>query len=104
MTDDSTEAARAEAVRWWQTPASSPGNVIEQLGQHMAEWARDHLDAHSGLTFYSEVVTVESDESTDTERTRQIAYHDSFCRCHDDISTYPTPPDDWEPDTAKETP
>lgn len=56
------------------------------------------------VTSLTEAVTVESDESTDTERTRQIAYHDSFCRCHDDISTYPTPPDDWEPDTAKETP
>ncbi|MGP4916214.1 hypothetical protein ACTXJ9_10985 [Brachybacterium tyrofermentans] len=36
------------------------------------------------------------------ERERLIAYHDSFCRCHDDISTYPTPPDEWEPDTAQE--
>lgn len=40
---DFVTAARAEAVRWWQTPAKSPGNVIEKLGQHMAEWARDHL-------------------------------------------------------------
>lgn len=31
-----------------------------------------------------------------SERTRLIAYHDSFCGCDDDISTYPTPPDDWE--------
>lgn len=46
MTDDDfTTAARAEAVRWWQSPASSPGNVIEQLGQHMAEWARSYLAA-----------------------------------------------------------
>lgn len=43
--DNFSEAARAEAVKWWQTPASSPGNVIEQLGQHMAEWARAHLAA-----------------------------------------------------------
>lgn len=43
--DPFAEAARAEAVRWWQTPASSPGNVIEKLGQHMAEWARTHLAA-----------------------------------------------------------
>lgn len=33
---------------------------------------------------------------TDAERERLIAYHDSFCGCHDDISTYPTPPDIWE--------
>ena len=34
---------------------------------------------------------------TTAERERLIAYHDSFCGCHDDISTYPTPPDDWKP-------
>lgn len=30
---------------------------------------------------------------------RLIAYHDSICSpgCGEDISTYPIPPDDWEP-------
>ena len=30
---------------------------------------------------------------------RRIAYHDSVCfpNCGDDISTYPTPPNDWSP-------
>ena len=42
-TDPFTQAARAEAVRWWQTPDAATENVIERLGQHMAEWARDYL-------------------------------------------------------------
>ena len=31
---------------------------------------------------------------------RLIAYHDSVCEsgCKEDISTYPIPPEDWEPD------
>lgn len=35
------------------------------------------------------------------ELDRLIAYHDSVCHSHcgEDISTYPIPPDDWEPDT-----
>ena len=39
--------------------------------------------------------------SLDPEFTRRlISYHDSVCdaNCGDDISTYPIPPDDWEPD------
>ena len=38
---------------------------------------------------------------TTTERDRIIAWHDQTCpegaHCRDDISTYPTPPDDWHP-------
>lgn len=41
--DDFETAARAEAVRAWTTPQFDGGNVIEMLGQHMAEWARTYL-------------------------------------------------------------
>ena len=35
----------------------------------------------------------------DLDTARLIAYHDSMCSpgCGEDISTYPIPPDDWEP-------
>lgn len=37
---------------------------------------------------------------------RLIAYHDTVCspNCGDDISTYPTPPDDWSPDDHRPDP
>lgn len=40
---------------------------------------------------------VEADEE---ETKRLITYHDSMCNpnCGSDISYYPIPPDDWEPD------
>lgn len=41
-TDPFTEAARAEAERWWPGIA---GPTILALGAHMAEWARAHLAA-----------------------------------------------------------
>ncbi|MCT2177441.1 hypothetical protein M3F63_07130 [Brachybacterium muris] len=39
-----------------------------------------------------------------TDTARLIAYHDTVCspNCGDDISTYPTPPDDWTPGTSDE--
>ena len=35
----------------------------------------------------------------DIDTARLIAYHDAVCfrGCGDDISTYPIPPDEWEP-------
>ena len=35
----------------------------------------------------------------DIDNARLIAYHDAVCfpGCGDDISTYPIPPDEWEP-------
>ena len=35
----------------------------------------------------------------DIDTARLIAYHDSVCfpGCGEDISTYPIPPDEWEP-------
>ena len=35
----------------------------------------------------------------DIDTARLIAYHDSMCSpgCGEDISTYPIPPDEWEP-------
>ena len=36
---------------------------------------------------------------SNVDTARLIAYHDSVCfpACGEDISTYPIPPDDWEP-------
>lgn len=37
---------------------------------------------------------------TQNDRHRMVAYYDTVCDpgCKEDISTYPIPPDDWEPD------
>ena len=68
-TDPFAEAARAEAHRYHWELREGGGLYYPPLdfGQHMAEWARDHLAAHSDLTVESEAVTVESDEPTDAE-------------------------------------
>lgn len=42
-TDNFTEAARAEAKRYWLEGPDAPSP--ETLGEHMAEWARAHLAA-----------------------------------------------------------
>lgn len=38
----------------------------------------------------------------DIDTARLIAYHDAVCfpGCGEDISTYPIPPDEWEPSTS----
>lgn len=75
-TDDFTEAARAEAKRYWLDTLQDETAGIGELGQHMAEWARERLTTQEPTGPEVEAAVLEWEHHQPYKRFRMW-----WCRC-----------------------